>query len=214
MSDLATRLRTALERRPSMSVAEFARQVGVRPPSVFQWLSGASKTMKAESSRRAAAVLGCRREWLETGRGDAGWQEPAVTPNWGAPFGGAQQGGSLAQDLSHPPLMIEPETVTWDSIKMREDLPSRFVLAMPDDALHPTTPRGTRLIFVSGDTPPSFGVGVLVEDAEGQRHVRRYTQATGAGWVAEARHDAYRNLASDDGAKIIAWVEARYDGAV
>ena len=97
---------------------------------------------------------------------------------------------------------------------MLGDIPERFVLAMPDDALAPHTVRGTRLLFVKGDQPTSFGVGVLVRDAQGQHHVRRYVQGPAGQWAAEARNTAYRSIGASDGALIVAWVEGRFDGAV
>ena len=93
-------------------------------------------------------------------------------------------------------------------------IPERFVLAMPDDALAPQTPRGTQLIFVAGDTPPRFGIGVLVEAPDGTRYIRRYVQGPATGWIAEARDSAYRTISSAEGGRILAWVSWRNSGDV
>ena len=92
-------------------------------------------------------------------------------------------------------------------------LPPRFRLAMPDDAMAPKTPRGTVLIF-STAAPPSIGAGVLAQDAEGRRHVRRYAQGIGGGWVAEARSGAYRPLHSGTGLQLLAVMVGRETGEV
>lgn len=127
--------------------------------------------------------------------------------------GGTHLGGESVENLSQLSAIVLPTTVEWETIAMGA-IPERFVLAMPDDALAPQTPRGTKLIFVAGSEPPRYGVGVLVEDPMGARYVRRWVQGVAGGWVAEARNNAYRNLSSSDGAKVIAWVQARFDGDV
>lgn len=91
--------------------------------------------------------------------------------------------------------------------------PPRFRLAVPDDAMAPDTPWGTVLIF-STTAPPSIGSGVLVQDAEGRRHLRRYVQGMAGQWVAEARSSAYRPLHSGMGLQLLAVVVARESGEV
>lgn len=67
MTTLATRLDVALK-RTGKSQAELARACGVKPPSVAAWFSGATKKLKADSLIRAAAFLGVRQEWLNSGQ--------------------------------------------------------------------------------------------------------------------------------------------------
>lgn len=52
-----------------MSPAELARAVKVKPPSVSDWLSGETKTIKGENLLRAAQALQCTPQWLATGLG-------------------------------------------------------------------------------------------------------------------------------------------------
>lgn len=117
--------------------------------------------------------------------------------------------------MSHPQHDDEPTTCSWEFIvsAVIEDLPKRFRLAVPDDALAPATPRGTVLIF-STATAPEFGKGVLVQDSAGQRHVRRYAQGPGGRWLAEARNTAYITLDSASGLQVLAVVVARETGDV
>ena len=59
MKTLAERLKYAMEVLPPKKIkgVELARAVGVKPPSVSDWLSGKSKTMEGENLLRAAHHL-------------------------------------------------------------------------------------------------------------------------------------------------------------
>lgn len=93
-------------------------------------------------------------------------------------------------------------------------LPDRFICAVPDDALAPTTPRGTRLIF-DRQAPPVPGWGVLVQDGDGKRHVRRYVVASGDRWIGAASNPAYAALKSaEDRLEVLAVATGRFDGSV
>lgn len=69
MSTLAERVRLSLN-AASLSQSELARQVGVAPASVNGWLSGTTKSLKAETANKAAAVLGVSANWLISGKGE------------------------------------------------------------------------------------------------------------------------------------------------
>ncbi|WP_153903434.1 helix-turn-helix domain-containing protein, partial [Acinetobacter baumannii] len=71
MNTLAERLRYAMEILPPKKVKgiDLARAVGVKPPSVSDWLSGRSKTMEGENLIKAAKFLGVNPDWLATGAG-------------------------------------------------------------------------------------------------------------------------------------------------
>ncbi|TPS33602.1 LexA family transcriptional regulator, partial [Acinetobacter baumannii] len=49
---------------------ELARAVGVKPPSVSDWLSGKSKTMEGENLLRASKFLNVNPSWLASGTGE------------------------------------------------------------------------------------------------------------------------------------------------
>lgn len=134
--------------------------------------------------------------WLATG------QKP-ITGNEG-----------LAHLLSYP-RFDDPPALGWEAIvNTKNKLPRRFVVLVPDDALAPLTPRGVRLIFDT-DAPPSPGVGVLVEDAQGNRCIRRYVQAGGDRWIAAASNPAYAPLDSvKDELRVVAVASGRMDGTV
>jgi transcriptional regulator with XRE-family HTH domain len=51
-----------------MDPSELARRVGVKPAAVYQWESGATKSLKAETALALAGVLGVDIGWLVTGK--------------------------------------------------------------------------------------------------------------------------------------------------
>lgn len=85
-----------------------------------------------------------------------------------------------------------------------KELPERFVVETPDDALAPNLPRGTAVVFErAGAAQP--GECVLVQDSRGQRYMRRYVQGIGGAFTAQALHDAYVTLDSArDGLRVLA----------
>lgn len=72
MNTLAERLRYAMEILPPNKIkgVDLARAVGVKPPSVSDWLSGKSKTMEGENLVRAAKFLKVNPTWLASGTGE------------------------------------------------------------------------------------------------------------------------------------------------
>lgn len=72
MKTLSERLKHAMEVLPPKKIkgVELARAVGVKPPSVSDWLSGKSKTMEGPNLVRAAQFLKVNSKWLATGVGN------------------------------------------------------------------------------------------------------------------------------------------------
>ncbi|WP_151749138.1 helix-turn-helix domain-containing protein, partial [Acinetobacter oleivorans] len=81
MNTLAERLRYAMEVLPPKKIkgVDLARAVGVKPPSVSDWLSGKSKTMEGENLLRASKFLKVNPAWLASGIGDI---QEAVIPKF------------------------------------------------------------------------------------------------------------------------------------
>ena len=71
LKTLAERLKYAMEILPPKKIkgVELARAVGVKPPSVSDWLSGKSKTMEGENLLKASKFLGVNPNWLAVGNG-------------------------------------------------------------------------------------------------------------------------------------------------
>ncbi|RYY79955.1 MAG: helix-turn-helix transcriptional regulator [Moraxellaceae bacterium] len=72
MKTLAERLKFAMETATPKKVrgVDLARAVGVKPPSVSDWLSGKSKKMEGENLLKASKCLGVNPTWLANGQGE------------------------------------------------------------------------------------------------------------------------------------------------
>src|SRR5690606_12893565 len=66
---LKDRLREAMAGPPKITQAALARAVGVKQPTVNDWLSGKTQTIRGPILVRVAAFLGVEATWLATGRG-------------------------------------------------------------------------------------------------------------------------------------------------
>lgn len=72
------------ERRPEISQADLARLCGAKPPSVNAWFSGETKSMRAETAAKVAAVYGVSPIWLATGEVDMDHGLPDSSTNMAA----------------------------------------------------------------------------------------------------------------------------------
>lgn len=72
MNTLAERLRHAMQSATPKKVkgVDLAAAVGVKPPSVSDWLSGKSKTMEGENLLKASKYLNVNPTWLASGVGE------------------------------------------------------------------------------------------------------------------------------------------------
>lgn len=68
MNTLAERIQLAM-REAGIDSSALAKACGVKIQSVYQWESGATKTLKAMSLMKAANALGVSQVWLATGKG-------------------------------------------------------------------------------------------------------------------------------------------------
>lgn len=201
------RLRPALQAK-GWSLQQLADNLGVSFQAVAKVRKGGA--FGSSNNIKAAKVLGLNPEWLATGRGQReatdvllrqvnSHMTPAV--------------GVVAQTVS-PSVFILPVRLTWDALMQSEDLPERFVLEAPDDALAPNLPRGTPVVFAK-TSHARPGECVLVQDSRGQRYIRRFVQGVGGAFSAQALHDAYVSLDSArDGLRVLAVMEWRAERMV
>jgi transcriptional regulator with XRE-family HTH domain len=70
MYTLSTRLAEALDGPPKRSQLELSIACGVSAPSVNDWLSGKTKSVRSQYLLKAAKFLNVRFEWLATGLGN------------------------------------------------------------------------------------------------------------------------------------------------
>ena len=184
MHTLADRLQLALERRPGATQAGLAAHCGVKPPSVSDWFTGETKSLKAASLRKAAEYLGCSRDWLETGLGPPGWvNSPVPSVDGATTTDGNPNTPPMLEGVAHeqtlmpfsvPPLRTEGEIMSGLS-------GTEYRFALLDDAMAPDYPRGLHVIF-NVDRSLKPGRLVLIEDvAAHQLHVRQYAQGDAPG---------------------------------
>jgi hypothetical protein len=69
MSTLKQRFAELQADMPNISQADLARATGAKPPSVNAWFTGDTKSMKAGTADKAAALYGVNALWLATGEG-------------------------------------------------------------------------------------------------------------------------------------------------
>jgi transcriptional regulator with XRE-family HTH domain len=208
MKDLKDRI-DQLVSETGLTNTELAKHAGCSRSAVAQWRGKGATTLaiKMQYALALQKALGYSAQWLFDGSGPKKVQPPPDAPDHPPTSGG----GSL-EDTVHP--YSEPRPITWGELMEMRQLPEQFTLAMPDDALAPTTPRGTGLVF---DTRaiPTPGAGVLVQTADGRRYVRRYGEGLGDDWEAQARNPAFVTLQSRrDGLQVLAVVVARHGSEV
>lgn len=81
---------------------------------------------------------------------------------------------------------------------------AEFETTLPDDAMAPDAPKGTRVIFITSETPEP-GHWVLVRDREGRHYCRQLRQSVPGRWEAHALNSGYLPLDSErDGLQVIA----------
>lgn len=66
---LKERLEWAMREASDVSQADLARACGIKQPSVNDWISGKTKTIKGANLLNASRLLGVRPEWLASGMG-------------------------------------------------------------------------------------------------------------------------------------------------
>lgn len=70
MTTLKERFHLVRGLKPEVTNADLARATGAKPASVGDWFNGDTKTLKADTAAKAAAVYGVSPLWLATGEGE------------------------------------------------------------------------------------------------------------------------------------------------
>jgi transcriptional regulator with XRE-family HTH domain len=152
-------------------VARLAARLGISSSQVSQWKNGApdSKTGKPRgisAGRCRALELAFHKPegWMDSHHPNAG-EQPAQY--------------SVAQDLSHPHPDSALPLIEWEQLV--NPIPAQvFRTALPDDALAPTYPRGTEVVWSTARTLRP-GRLVLLRDQHGQAHARLCQQGRAPG---------------------------------
>lgn len=178
----------------AQTAAALSARSGISASLISQWKNGSpdSKTGKprqisSDSCRRLESAMDKAPGWMD----HHDWKADQHTPE-----------GVIVRpvdhDVIHPKFEDEPTTCTWEFILTAgtTDLPPRFSVTAPDDALAPVTPRGTGYLFATGPTPPVDGTVVIVQAGNGRRYMRLFFAGRGSEWEARARDPAHRPLHS------------------
>lgn len=197
MSTLQDRIEE-IQRETGWNDTRMGKAAGVSRSAVSLWRGNSRTpitTIKMETALNLERATGYAARWIATGEGPK--RLAAIPQKDHHPFTGSLRPSSV-QSFTMPALL------TTDALMTAGEVPDLFMADLPDDALAPTHPRGTRFIFKAG--PASrFGSVVLVEDSSGGRHLRIYAQGIGGAWEARAVHPAYASLESArDGLRVVA----------
>lgn len=192
-----------------MSGEAFGAEFGVSKGAVGQWEAKDEEKRTQPDLDKVIAIARRYRlsiDWLADGRG-----APPPWLNSQHPSGGTDSSGPVAQDMSLDPNNVPPSAVVWEVLMKMKVVPEQFAVAMPDEALAPNISKGTLLYFARLEQwRPNIEDGVLVEDQNGNRCIRRYGEGLGGGWLAQAINPAYMTLESGQhGLKVLAVMTGR-----
>ena len=175
----ASRLEQALA-GANVSIADFARAMGLTYQAVSKVLKGTTKSLTAANNDKAAKLLGVDPGWLATGEGNASTSGDQKDP--------------VAHSVSDLRPIVNLQKVTWEALPV-SDLSGRFEIDLRDDALAPEYPTGTAIRF-DAKRPPRPGWPVLVKDSAGAYYVRDYIEGAAGQWSATPRQRGYASLDS------------------
>jgi len=184
LKTLADRLKYAMEVLPPKKIkgVELARAVGVKPPSVSDWLSGKSKTMEGENLLKAAKFLGVNANWLATGSG-------APTENNKQNIKDEELSNILFRDLSlHKiPVLDYVRAGLWKEVSYDGEAPlsytytdylgaipeAIFCLIVQGNSMEPDFKEGDMLIVDSSITPKP-GSFVVAQNGSHEATFKKY----------------------------------------
>lgn len=219
MTTLQQRFAILAKRRPDVVQADLARVAGVKPPSVNDWFSGKTKSLKGNTAAKVAKHYGVSVQWLTTGEGpmeEAGEtllaaptrsvvaSRPAlyaVAPAADGDFtipeydtGGKMGNGGLV--LKDQPGMIRSWRVSSDWVaKNIHNVTSVRNLAIVTgfgDSMRPLYNPGDPLLIDTGVTTVDFD-GIYFFRVDGEGFVKRLQRIPGQGLTVISENPSYRD---------------------
>lgn len=197
MTTLAERLRTVLDGPPKRSQVALARAVGVKPPSVSDWLNGRTKRLEGANLLAAARFLDVSPEWLANGRGPMRLGPDAVPAKYrireadddsGAmpiqmsDARGSCGGGSITWDAEYrQPLLKEPSWFRRYGVTSA----NAYAVWADGDSMADFIVDGDIVIFDLSKTTPKSGSIFLIEHPDGLR-IKRLRREIDGSWVLES----------------------------
>lgn len=184
LKTLAERLKYAMEILPPKKIkgVELARAVGVKPPSVSDWLSGKSKKMEGENLLKAAKFLGVNASWLASGIGTPTVKNKQIIQN-------EDLSNILFKDLNlHKiPIFDYVQAGLWKEVSYDGATPLSYTYtdylgAMPEaifsvivqgNSMEPDFKEGDMLI-VDGSISPKPGSFVIAQNGSNEATFKKY----------------------------------------
>lgn len=195
------RLQAAVDMQFNGNESELGRQLGYGDGAFIRQMLKGRRSITEKTIAKVHALRGMR-----------GWFDASSPPEGMPPLGGHSGAGMVAHLLSQVQPEDESQELTWEVILTGAVLPARFSLAVPDDALTPRTPRGSRFLF-STAAKPMDGDVVIVKAGNGRAYVRLYFAAAGDEWEARSRDPAHASMQSArDGLTLLATATHRAGG--
>lgn len=201
MTELKDRIAEALA-ASGLKANEFALRVGVSEPAVSHWLSGRTKSLKAEVAQSVARVTGFRVDWLINGRGPKTDVMENVTPaksQGRVPVISWIQAGEFSEvlDIFHP-----GEAVSWADAWHTNPSATSYALVVEGDSMTNASgsrsfPEGTTLI-VDPEAAAKPGDFVIAKDVVNQRATFKQLMTDGARYYLKPLNPAYPTIEIDD----------------
>jgi phage repressor protein C with HTH and peptisase S24 domain len=178
---LKERLEVAMRLKPDVTAADIARACGIKPPSVSDWLSGKTKSIKGDNLIATARLFGVRPEWLSSGIGSPTDRESSVSQSDATtthiprsafrrvPVVGTASLGmdgywtDLEYPVGHGDGYFEFPTTDKDA----------YVLQVRGGSMHPAIRSGWYVVIEPNKTP-QMGEFVMVKLADGRSTVKEF----------------------------------------
>lgn len=140
-----------------ISGGELARRIGVAQPSVFDWTTGATKSLRTNNLVKVADALGVSPDWLATGKGSRELSNVSSAPPLSSvPLISWVAAGFWADVIDNNPAG-QGEAISTSYQARRHT----FALRVQGDSMEPRFPEGC-LIIVEPDEQAAPGKFVVV----------------------------------------------------
>jgi phage repressor protein C with HTH and peptisase S24 domain len=198
---LQQRLEKALDAMPTdqrPSKADLARAAGIKPPSVSDWFTGKTKSLRGETLLAVARALGVTPEWLNTGRGPMRPAGTASEPVYRIAEAGGAHGATSEIELVDARGSCGGGAIVWE-MEQREPLvkeaawfkrygvrPDDLMAVFADgDSMADFIVDGDIVIFDRSKAEPRSGSIFLIDHPDGLKIKRMRRDIDGA-WVLES----------------------------
>ena len=174
------------------TVAELS---GLKPAYIYQLYVGVKKRVGVDAAKAIGRAFANGRDssWID--------HPPGAIPDVDDVNSVTDKSPSVAHSVSQWVFQDVPH-IHWGDL-VNHEVRGRFQVEVPEDAVAPDIKAGELCTF-DPNLIPRPGDGVIVLDAAGRHHLRRYRDAEPGAWEAYASSEAFRTLHSArDGLRIV-----------